>query len=159
MTVAVFLFSLCGAMALGMPIAFALLFCGIALMVSLGLFDSRILAQNLIIGADNFALMAIPFFILVGELMNAGGISHRIIRFGMALVGHIRGGLGYVAIITAFIFAGLSGSAVADTAALAAIMVPMMGEVGYRKSESAALIGSGSIVAPILPPPPLNWSS
>ncbi len=152
MTVAVFLFSLCGAMALGMPIAFALLFCGIALMVSLGLFDSRILAQNLIIGADNFALMAIPFFILVGELMNAGGISHRIIRFGMALVGHIRGGLGYVAIITAFIFAGLSGSAVADTAALAAIMVPMMGEVGYRKSESAALIGSGSIVAPILPP-------
>lgn len=152
MTVAVFMLSLCGAMALGMPIAFALLFCGIALMVFLGLFDSRILAQNLIIGADNFALMAIPFFILVGELMNAGGISHRIIRFGMALVGHIRGGLGYVAIITAFIFAGLSGSAVADTAALAAIMVPMMGDVGYRKSEAGALIGAGSIVAPILPP-------
>ena len=152
MTVAVFMLSLCGAMALGMPIAFALLFCGIALMVFLGLFDSRILAQNLIIGADNFALMAIPFFILVGELMNAGGISHRIIRFGMALVGHIRGGLGYVAIITAFIFAGLYGSAVAETAALVAIMVPMMGDVGYRKSEAGALIGAGSIVAPILPP-------
>jgi tripartite ATP-independent transporter DctM subunit len=152
MTVAVFLSSLCGAMVLGMPIAFALLVCGLALMGYLEIFDARILAQNLIIGADNFALMAIPFFILVGELMNAGGISRRIINFGIALVGHIRGGLGYVAIITAFIFAGLSGSAVADTAALAAIMVPMMAEAGYDKSRSAALIGAGSIVAPILPP-------
>lgn len=152
MTVAVFMLSLCGAMTLGMPIAFALLVCGVALMLYLGMFDARILSQNLIVGADNFALMAIPFFILVGELMNAGGISKRIISFGIALVGHIRGGLGYVAIITAFIFAGLSGSAVADTAALAAIMVPMMAEAGYNKSRSAALIGAGSIVAPILPP-------
>jgi tripartite ATP-independent transporter DctM subunit len=152
MTAAIFMLSLCGAMALGMPIAFALLFCGACLMVYLGLFDARILAQNLIIGADNFALMAIPFFILVGELMNASGISKRIINFGISLVGHIRGGLGYVAILAAFIFAGLSGSAVADTAALAAIMVPMMADAGYNKSQSAALVGSGSIVAPILPP-------
>lgn len=152
MTATIFIVSLCGAMMLGMPIAFALLFCGASLMVYLGMFDARILAQNLIIGADNFALMAIPFFILVGELMNAGGISRRIINFGIALVGHIRGGLGYVAILAAFIFAGLSGSAVADTAALAAIMVPMMAEAGYNRSRSAALIGSGSIVAPILPP-------
>ena len=152
MTVTIFMLSICGAMALGMPIAFALLFCGLCLMGYLGMFESRILAQNLIIGADNFALMAIPFFILVGELMNAGGISRRIINFGLALVGHIRGGLGYVAILTAFIFAGLSGSAVADTAALAAIMVPMMADAGYKKSSSAALIGAGSIVAPILPP-------
>lgn len=152
MTAAIFMLSLCGAMCLGMPIAFSLLFCGACLMVYLGLFDARILAQNLIIGADNFALMAIPFFILVGELMNAGGISKRIINFGIALVGHIRGGLGYVAILAAFIFAGLSGSAVADTAALAAIMVPMMADAGYSRSRSAALIGAGSIVAPILPP-------
>ena len=152
MTIAIFLTSLCGAMMLGMPIAFALLTCGIALMVHLDMFDVRILAQNLIIGADSFALMAVPFFILVGELMNAGGISKRIIHFGMALVGHIRGGLGYVAIIAAFIFAGLSGSAVADTAALCAIMVPMMGDSGYSKSGSAALIGAGGIVAMILPP-------
>jgi TRAP-type transport system large permease protein len=152
MTIAIFLSSLCGAMMLGMPIAFALLTCGIALMVHLDMFDVRILAQNLIIGADSFALMAVPFFILVGELMNAGGISRRIIGFGMALVGHIRGGLGYVAIIAAFIFAGLSGSAVADTAALCAIMVPMMGDSGYSKSGSAALIGAGGIVAMILPP-------
>lgn len=152
MTVAVFLFSLCGAMMLGMPIAFALLTCGIALMFHLDMFDVRILAQNLIIGADSFALMAVPFFLLVGELMNAGGISKRIIGFGMALVGHIRGGLGYVSIIAAFIFAGLSGSAVADTAALCAIMVPMMGDSGYNKAGCAALIGSGGIVAMILPP-------
>lgn len=152
MTIAIFFFSLCGAMALGMPIAFALLVCGIAIMLGLDMFDARILTQNLIIGADNFALMAIPFFILVGELMNAGGISKRIINFGLALVGHIRGGMGYVAIMTAFIFAGLSGSAVADTAALAAIMVPMMADAGYNKSRSAALIGAGSIVAPIIPP-------
>jgi tripartite ATP-independent transporter DctM subunit len=152
MTVTIFMASLCGAMALGMPIAFALLVSGIALMYHLDLFDARILTQNLIAGADNFALMAIPFFILVGELMNAGGISKRIINFGVSLVGHVRGGLGYVAIIAAFIFAGLSGSAVADTAALAAIMVPMMAESGYRKSQSAALIGAGGIVAPVLPP-------
>ena len=152
MTVAVFMFSLCGAMMFGMPIAFALLTCGIALMIHLGMFDVRILAQNLIIGADSFALMAVPFFILVGELMNAGGISRRIIGFGMALVGHIRGGLGYVAILAAFIFAGLSGSAVADTAALCAILVPMMGDAKYSKPGSAALIGAGGIVAMILPP-------
>ncbi len=152
MTVAVFMISLCGAMCLGMPIAFALIACGIALMLHLDMYDVRILAQNLIIGADSFALMAVPFFLLVGELMNAGGISKRIIGFGMALVGHIRGGLGYVSIIAAFIFAGLSGSAVADTAALCAIMIPMMGDAGYNKAGCAALIGSGGIVAMILPP-------
>ena len=152
MTVIIFLASICGAMMLGMPIAFALLVCGISLMFHLDMYDVRILAQNLIIGADSFALMAVPFFLLVGELMNAGGISKRIIQFGMSLVGHIRGGLGYVAIIAAFIFAGLSGSAVADTAALCAIMVPMMGSTGYSKSQSAALIGSSGIVAMILPP-------
>src|SRR4051812_36912477 len=121
MVVTVFLGSLLGAMALGMPIAFALLVSGLALMFAVDMLDSQIMAQNLINGADNFPLLAIPFFILAGELMNAGGISRRIIDFAMALVGHIKGGLGYVAIIGAVIFAGLSGSAVADTAALGAI--------------------------------------
>jgi tripartite ATP-independent transporter DctM subunit len=152
MAVVIFMVSLCGAMTLGMPIAFALLFSGVALMIGQGMLDGRILAQQLIGGADSFPLMAIPFFLLVGELMNAGGISRRIVGFGLALVGHIRGGLGYVAIIAAFIFAGLSGSAVADTAALCAIMVPMMGEIGYDKARAAALIGSASIIAPIIPP-------
>jgi tripartite ATP-independent transporter DctM subunit len=152
MTIIIFLGTLCGAMAIGMPIAFALIFCGVCLMLFMHMMDPSLLAQTFIFGADNYALMAIPFFILVGELLNAGGISKRIINFGIALVGHIRGGLGYVAIIAAFIFAGLSGSAVADTAAVAAICVPMFADAGYRRSQSAALIGAGGIVAPILPP-------
>lgn len=152
MTVVIFIASLCGAMALGMPIAFALLVSGVALMMNQGMVDGRILAQQFIGGSDSFPLMAIPFFLLVGELMNAGGISKRIVNFGLALVGHIRGGLGYVAIIAAFIFAGLSGSAVADTAALCSIMVPMMGEIGYDKARSASLIGAAGIIAPIIPP-------
>ena len=151
MTILVFLFSLCGAMALGIPIAIALLVCGIALMVFLGQFDTQILASNLMDGADNFPLMAIPFFILAGELMNAGGISKRIITFAMALVGHVLGGFGYVAIIASVIFSGLSGSAVADTAALGAILIPMMANAGYNRARSGALIASAGIIAPIMP--------
>jgi TRAP-type transport system large permease protein len=152
MTLGVFLGSLLGVMALGMPIAFALLFSGVALMIYLDIFDSQIIAQNLINGADNFPLMAIPFFILAGELMNAGGISKRIIQFALALVGHIRGGLGYVAILASIMFAGLSGSAVADTAALGAILIPMMAQAGYDRNRSTGLIAAGGIIAPVIPP-------
>ncbi|WP_419954736.1 TRAP transporter large permease subunit [Neobacillus niacini] len=152
MTLAVFVGSLLGVMAFGVPIAFALLLSGIILMLFLGNFDTQILAANLIDGADNFPLMAIPFFILAGELMNAGGISKRIISFAMAYVGHIRGGLGYVAILASVLFAGLSGSAVADTAALGAILIPMMVSAGYNRNRSAGLIAAGGIIAPIIPP-------
>ena len=152
MTIAVFLSSLLGAMALGMPIAFALLVCGLALMWHLDMFDTQILAQNLINGADNFPLLAVPFFILAGELMNAGGLSRRIIDIAMALVGHVRGGLGYVAIFAAVVLASLSGSAVADTAALAAILVPMMRNAGYDVNRSCGLIAAGGIIAPVIPP-------
>jgi tripartite ATP-independent transporter DctM subunit len=147
----VFIASLLIVMAMGIPIALALLMSGIALMLQLDMFDTQILASNLLDGADNFPLMAIPFFILAGELMNAGGISKRIIDFAMALVGHIRGGFGYVAIIASVIFAGLSGSAVADTAALGAILIPMMAEAGYDRAKSGALIASAGIIAPIMP--------
>lgn len=152
MTLGIFVGSLLGVMALGMPIAFALLFSGVALMIYMDIFDSQIIAQNLISGADNFPLMAIPFFILAGELMNAGGISKRIINFALALVGHIRGGLGYVAIMGSILFAGLSGSAVADTAALGAILIPMMVSAGYNRNRSTGLIAAGGIIAPIIPP-------
>ncbi|MBU8915225.1 TRAP transporter large permease subunit [Neobacillus sp. 114] len=152
MTLAVFVGSLLAVMAFGIPIAFALLLSGIILMLFMGNFDTQILAANLIDGADNFPLMAIPFFILAGELMNAGGISKRIISFAMAYVGHIRGGLGYVAIIASVLFAGLSGSAVADTAALGAILIPMMVSAGYNRNRSAGLIAAGGIIAPIIPP-------
>ena len=158
MTVAVFVVSLLAAMALGMPIAYALLVCGVALMSFLaatgGLpaFDSQILAQRFVEGADNFPLLAVPFFLLAGEFMNAGGLSRRIIELALAWVGHFRGGLGYVAVLAAIIMASLSGSAVADTAALAALLLPMMKKAGYNMPRSAGLIASGGIIAPVIPP-------
>lgn len=152
MTILVFLVSLLGAMALGMPIATSLLVCGVALMIHLDTFDAQILAQNLIGGADSFPLMAVPFFMLAGELMNAGGLSKRIIAFAMALVGHVRGGLGYVAVLAAIVMASISGSAVADTAALAALLIPMMRQAGYRLDRSCGLIAAGGIIAPVIPP-------
>ena len=152
MTVAVFIFSLLGAMSLGMPIAFALLVCGVCLMLYLGNFDTQILAQNLLEGTNNYPLMAVPFFMLAGELMNAGGLSQRIIAMAQALVGHVRGGLGYVAIIGALVMASISGSAVADTAALAAVLIPLMRQGGYDIPRSAGLIAAGGIIAPVIPP-------
>ena len=152
MTVIVFLGSLMAAMALGIPIAFSLLLCGVALMLQLNMFDAQILAQNLMEGANSFPLLAVPFFMLAGEIMNAGGLSRRIVNFAMSLVGHIRGGLGYVTIVAAVIMASLSGSAVADAAALTALLLPMMLAAGHDKSQSAGLIAAGGIIAPIIPP-------
>ena len=152
MTLAIFLGSLILLMTLGMPIAFALLLTGVALMFQLDFFDAQLVAQNLLSGADNFPLMAVPFFILAGELMNAGGISKRIINLAVSLVGHIRGGLGYVAIGASVLLASLSGSAIADTAALATLLIPMMRDNGYPVPRSAGLIASGGIIAPIIPP-------
>lgn len=152
MVVTIFLVSLLGAMALGMPIAFALMVCGIALMLHMDMFDAQLIAQNTIDGADNFVLMAVPFFMLAGEFMNAGGLSRRIVNLAMALVGHIRGGLGYVAVIAAIIMASLSGSAAADTAALGVLLIPMMRQAGYSVPRSAGLISAGGIIAPIIPP-------
>jgi TRAP-type transport system large permease protein len=152
MTIAIFLGTLLTAMAIGVPIAFALLASGAALMWHLNLFDPQILAQNLIEGSNSFPLLAVPFFMLAGEIMNAGGLSRRIVLFAMSLVGHIRGGLGYVAILAAVIMAALSGSAVADAAALSALLLPMMVHAGHDKARSAGLLASASIIAPIIPP-------
>ena len=152
MTVAVFTFSLLGAMAVGMPIAFALIICGVALMTYLAMFDSQIIAQNVINGVDSFPLMAVPFFILAGEVMNTGGLARRILNFAIALVGHFRGGLGYVAILTSCILASLSGSAVADAAALGALLVPMMAAAGHNRASAAGLVAAGGIIAPVIPP-------
>ena len=152
MTVLVFIVSLLAAMALGMPLAFSLIVSGVALMLHLDNFDTQIVSQNLINGADNFPLMAVPFFMLAGELMNAGGMSRRIVNSAMVWVGHFRGGLGYVAVFAAIVMASLSGSAVADTAALAAVLMPMMRDAGYRMDRSAGLIAAGGIIAPVIPP-------
>ncbi len=152
MTITVFLVSLLAAMALGIPIAFALLVCGAALMWHLGMFDPQILAQNVINGADSYPLLAVPFFLLAGEIMNVGGLSRRIVELALALVGHIKGGLGYVTIVAACLLAALSGSAVADAAALATLLLPMMVAAGHDKARSAGLIASAGIIAPIIPP-------
>ncbi len=152
MTVAIFTFSLLGAMALGMPIAFALIVCGIALMHSLDIFDSQIVAQNIINGADSFPLMAVPFFMLAGEIMNKGGLAKRIVAVALAMVGHVRGGLGYVTILASCVLASLSGSAAADAAALASLLVPMMVAAGHDKKNAAGLVAAGGIIAPVIPP-------
>ena len=152
MTILIFLSSLLGAMALGMPIAYALLICGVALMLQLDMFDAQIIAQNIINGADSFPLMAVPFFMLAGEIMNTGGLSKRIVNLALAMIGHVRGGLGYVAIVAACILSALSGSAVADAAALSALLVPMMVKAGHSKSSSGGLIAASGIIGPVIPP-------
>jgi TRAP-type transport system large permease protein len=148
----VFTLSLLGAMALGMPIAFALIVCGVALMYQLDIFDSQIVAQNIINGADSFPLMAVPFFMLAGEIMNTGGLSRRIVNVALAFVGHVKGGLGYVAIVASCILSALSGSAVADAAALSALLIPMMTKAGHDKARSGGLIAAAGIIGPVIPP-------
>jgi len=152
MTILVFVGALLGAMALGIPIAFALLICGAALMLHLDMFDAQILAQNVINGADSYPLLAVPFFLLAGEVMNVGGLSRRIVNVALVLVGHIKGGLGYVTIVAACLLAALSGSAIADAAALSALLLPMMVAAGHERARSAGLIASAGIVAPVFPP-------
>lgn len=139
-------------MGIGMNMGLALVLTGAGMAWVLNFWDTQLLAQNLVAGVDSFPLLAVPFFILAGELMNSGGISKRIIDMAQAWVGHIRGGLGYVAIGAAVLMASMSGSALADTAALATILLPMMRQQGYPMHTSAGLIASGGIIAPIIPP-------
>ena len=152
MTLIIYVATLLFFVAIGTPISFALLGCALALMVHLGMTDPQIVVQNMWDGANSFPLLAVPFFMLAGEFMNAGGMTKRIIKLAMAWVGHIKGGLGYVAVIAAVIMASLSGSAVADTAALAAILLPMMKSAGYNLPRSGGLIASGGVIAPVIPP-------
>ena len=152
MTVAIFLGALLGSMALGIPIAYSLLLSGLALMVNMDLMDPQILAQNVVNGADSFPLLAVPFFMLAGEIMNVGGLSRRIIDFALTVFGHKRGGLGFVAIMAATVMAALSGSAVADTAALTALLLPMMVKAGHDKARAGGLLAAAGIIAPIIPP-------
>lgn len=148
----VFCFGMLALMGIGMNMGLALVLTGAGMAWVLEFWDTQLLAQNLVAGVDSFPLLAVPFFILAGELMNSGGISRRIITMAQAWVGHIRGGLGFVAIGAAVLMASMSGSALADTAALATILMPMMRQQGYPMHTSAGLIASGGIIAPIIPP-------
>lgn len=152
MTLAIFLGVLLFAIMLRLPVAFALLLSSIALMFYLDSFSVDILAQSLINGVDSFPLLAIPFFLVAGEVMSVGGLSTRIVSMATTFVGHRKGGLGYVAIFTSVLLAGLSGSAVADAAALVSILYPMMKQSGYPEGRSMGLLASGGIIAPVIPP-------
>lgn len=152
MIVLVFIGALLIAMALGMPVAFALIVSGLAMMWHIDLSSPQIVAQNMLSGGDSFTLLAVPFFLLAGELMNAGGISRRIVNAALAWIGHFRGGLGYAGIAAAVILAALSGSAIADTAAVAALLVPAMRDAGYSVRRSTGLLAAGGVIAPVLPP-------
>ena len=152
MTLAIFLCVLLFAIMLRLPVAFALLLSSIALMFYMDSFRVDIVAQSLINGVDSFPLLAIPFFLVAGEVMSVGGLSARIVRMATTFVGHRKGGLGYVAIFTSILLAGLSGSAVADAAALVSILYPMMKQAGYPEGRSMGLLASGGIIAPVIPP-------
>ena len=140
-------------MAAGMPVVFALLVGpGVSLILDdEGAFFS-VLLSRLYNGMDSFPLMAVPFFILAGELMNTGGITRSIVRFCETLIGHFRGGLAQMNILSSLLFAGLSGSAVADTSALGKMLIPAMEENGYSKSFAAAVTAASSVIGPIIPP-------
>lgn len=136
---------------LGLPICFVL---GFSTMVPLLVYEKILLMipQRLITGIDSFPLMAIPFFMLAGEIMTAAGITERIARFAMALLGYVRGGLAHMNIAASMIMAGISGSGLADAAALGPIEIRIMAEGGYDVEFSAAVTAAANVVGPIIPP-------
>lgn len=140
-------------MAVGMPVAFALL-AGPALSL---LVDGQseyfpALLARFYNGLDSFPLLAVPLFILAGELMNSGGITRSIVAFSLTMVGHVRGGLAQVAILSSMLFAGISGSAVAGASAIGKNLIPAMEQAGYRRDFSAGVLAAASILGPIIPP-------
>lgn len=135
----------------GMPVAFALLISSLVYLLAEGV-NLSMLAQSLVRGVDSFTLLAVPFFLLVGELMNSGGITNRIIDMARVLVGHFKGGLAQVNNVASLLFSGISGSATADTVALGSVLIPAMEKEGYDKKFAAAITAASSIVGPIIPP-------
>jgi len=138
---------------IGMPVFFAMLLApGTMLMLQGMERDIPLLFRNIYNGIDSFPLMAIPFFMLAGELMNKGGITMRLVDFSQSLIGHLKGGLAHVNIMSSMLFAGLSGSAVADTSALGSMLIPAMEKNGYSRRFAAAITAASSVIGPIIPP-------
>ncbi len=138
---------------IGLPVFFGLIAApGILLWLDGSSRDIVLLYRNVYNGMDSFPLMAIPFFMLAGELMNRGGITTRLVEFAQALMGHLRGGLAHVNILSSMLFAGLSGSAVADTSALGSMLIPAMEKQGYTRRFAAAITAASSVIGPIIPP-------
>lgn len=135
----------------GLPVAFALGISGLVYFFQSGI-GLETFAQRIAVGMDSFALLAAPFFILAGNIMNRGGITNRIFRFANSLVGHLRGGLGHVNILASMLFAGMSGTAIADAAGLGSIEIKAMQDEGYDLEFSTAVTAASSIIGPIIPP-------
>lgn len=145
--------TLFGCMAFGVPIVFSMATAGLTVLLLVGGVDMLPIGpQRMIAGLDSTPLLAIPFFFLAGELMNAGGITRRLIRLSSTLVGHVRGGLAYVVIVTNVLMAGISGSAAADAAATGSVLIPAMKKEGYSGEFSAAVTAAAATIGPIIPP-------
>jgi C4-dicarboxylate transporter, DctM subunit len=136
---------------LGVPFAFAIALCVVAVILSAGI-EPMLLPQTLVSGTQSFSLLAIPFFMLAGELMSAGGLSQRLVKVADVFVRHLPGGMGHVTVVAALIFAAVSGSAPATTAAIGTVMIPAMAERGYSKAYATALTVSAGVLAPLIPP-------
>lgn len=138
--------------AIGMPVAFAMVISAGAAFLSLGNVPLMVLPQRIVTGADSFPLMAIPLFLLAGNLMLGGGLTEKLSRLAMALVGHLRGGLAHVNVVNSMVMGGMTGSAIADAVSDCKILVPVMVKAGYSARFAAALSGASAVMAPIIPP-------
>jgi tripartite ATP-independent transporter DctM subunit len=136
---------------LGMPFAFAIGLAVLGAVLAAGI-EPMLLPQTVVAGTQSFSLLAIPFFMLAGELMSAGGLSKRLVRVADVFVRHLPGGLGHVTVVAALVFAAVSGSAPATTAAIGAVMIPAMAERGYDRAYATALVVSAGVLAPLIPP-------
>ena len=137
---------------IGMPIAFCLGLCSLAVVLFKGEYSIVLVAQKIFNGMDLFSLMAIPLFILTGDLMNLGGVTDRLIRFSSLLVGHIRGGLAHTLVVAEMFLSGITGSAVADASALGTILIPAMKKEGYDVDFSTSVVATAATLGPIIPP-------
>jgi len=151
-TLVVFLVTLFGFIFTGLPLAFCLGISGLVLSLMSGYYEPFLFARRMVAGINNFTLMAIPFFMLAGEIMNRSGVTKDLLRFANALVGHLRGGLAYVNVLASMLFAGCTGSAVADTSALGSLEIPMMVDAGYDRPFSCAITAASAVIGPIIPP-------
>jgi C4-dicarboxylate transporter DctM subunit len=140
-----------GLVLLGVPFAFAIALCVVAVLLLTGI-EPMLLPQTMVAGTQSFSLLAIPFFMLAGELMSAGGLSQRLVRVAEVFVRHLPGGLGLVVVLAALVFAAVSGSAPATTAAIGAVMIPAMAERGYDRAYATALVVSAGVLGPLVPP-------
>ncbi len=152
MELVLFLSSLFAFLAFGIPISIVLVLCSVVLMWHSGMWDTMIIPQAMLDGANNYPLMAIPFFVFAGEIMAEGGLSKRVVKLAQLMIGRVQGGLGYAAIVSSIIFAGLMGSSVGEAAALGGLLLPMMAQMGYKPGRAGGVIASGAILGPIIPP-------